>query len=184
MKILVLFLIFAAASSEACTVTTASGTKAPAAGSFCSGDLIFEDNFNTLDQSKWFHDITMAGGGNNEFQWYVNDRFNSYTTGGILHLRPTFTSDIFGEAFLTSGRVVIPPEECTDSSNQGCDRTGTNDYIIHPIRSALVKTSESFSFKFGTLEIRAKMPAGDWLWPALWMMPKYRVYGGWPMSGE
>lgn len=28
------------------------------------------------------------------------------------------------------------------------------------------------------------MPAGDWLWPALWMMPRHNVYGGWPMSGE
>lgn len=28
------------------------------------------------------------------------------------------------------------------------------------------------------------MPAGDWLWPALWMMPRFSVYGGWPRSGE
>lgn len=42
----------------------------------------------------------------------------------------------------------------------------------------------SFSFKYGTVEFRAKMPAGDWLWPALWLMPRYSVYGGWPTSGE
>ena len=28
------------------------------------------------------------------------------------------------------------------------------------------------------------MPGGDWLWPALWMLPKHSVYGGWPRSGE
>lgn len=25
---------------------------------------------------------------------------------------------------------------------------------------------------------------GDWLWPAIWMMPRNSVYGGWPRSGE
>ncbi|CRK99328.1 CLUMA_CG012566, isoform A [Clunio marinus] len=186
MKIFVVnLLLFFVNLSNACTptLTTVSGSKAPPAG-FCSGDLIFEENFDNLDQSKWRHEITMAGGGNFEFQWYVNDRFNSYTLGGNLHLKPTFTSDIFGEEFLTSGRVVIPPYECTEWYNNGCDRQGTPDNIINPIRSARIDTQNSFSFKFGTLEFRAKMPAGDWLWPALWMMPKESVYGGWPRSGE
>jgi hypothetical protein len=49
------------------SVTTVSGTHRP--GSVCSGNLIFEENFNSLDQSKWRHEVTMAGGGNYEFQW-------------------------------------------------------------------------------------------------------------------
>ena len=32
------------------------------------GELIFEDNFDTLDFDKWEHEITMSGGGNWEFQ--------------------------------------------------------------------------------------------------------------------
>lgn len=28
------------------------------------------------------------------------------------------------------------------------------------------------------------MPKGDWLWPAIWMMPRDNAYGGWPTSGE
>lgn len=28
------------------------------------------------------------------------------------------------------------------------------------------------------------MPKGDWLWPAIWMLPKNNAYGGWPASGE
>ena len=126
----------------------------------------------------------MAGGGNNEFQWYVNDRANSYTTNGTLHLKPTFMADLFGEEILSSGRVVIPDSECTDGSNNGCDRRGSTESIINPIRSARVDSSPSFAFKYGTLEVRAKMPRGDWIWPALWLMPRYSVYGGWPRSGE
>lgn len=28
-------------------------------------------------------------------------------------------------------------------------------------------TAESFSFKYGRMEVIAKLPAGDWLWPGL-----------------
>jgi hypothetical protein len=58
--------LFSVVSTCSPTVTTVSGSKAPS--SICSGQLIFEDNFDTLDQSKWRHEITMAGGGNWEFQ--------------------------------------------------------------------------------------------------------------------
>lgn len=94
------------------SVTTASGTLAPA--QICSGQLLFEDNFDTLNQTKWKHEISLWGGGNNEFQWYVNDRFNSFVIDGNLHLKPTFTADVFGEDFLQNGRVVIHPDECTN----------------------------------------------------------------------
>lgn len=34
------------------------------------------------------------------------------------------------------------------------------------------------------MEVRAKMPTGDWLWPAIWFLPKNNAYGTWPASGE
>lgn len=182
--ILSLALCLAVSYANACTITTASGTRAPGAGSFCAGQLIFEDNFSFFDQSVWRHESTLAGGGNWEFQWYVNDRFNSYTVGGILHMRPTYTRDTFSDDFLTSGTVRIPANECTDDRDWGCERTGSPTNIINPIRSARVTSLNSFNFRFGTLEIRAKMPAGDWIWPALWLMPRHSVYGPWPNSGE
>jgi beta-glucanase (GH16 family) len=39
-------------------------------------------------------------------------------------------------------------------------------------------------WKYGKIEISAKIPAGKGTWPALWMMPTYSEYGGWPRSGE
>lgn len=39
------------------------------------------------------------------------------------------------------------------------------------MRSARVRTAESFSFRYGRVEVRAKLPRGDWLWPAIWMLP-------------
>lgn len=28
------------------------------------------------------------------------------------------------------------------------------------------------------------MPKGDWIWPAIWLLPKHNYYGNWPASGE
>ncbi|XP_021965968.1 beta-glucanase [Folsomia candida] len=36
----------------------------------------------------------------------------------------------------------------------------------------------------GKFEIRARLPKGKHLWPAIWMMPARSEYGDWPRSGE
>jgi len=99
-------------------------------------------------------------------------------------LRPTDTADTYGEDFLFNGLVRIPAGECTDDRDWGCERQGNAENIINPIRSAKITTINSFYFKFGRLQIRAKLPAGDWIWPAIWLLPKWNVYGPWPNSGE
>lgn len=63
--IVVLFCLTAnSAHAQVCTpsVTTVSGTHAPS--TVCSGQLIFEDNFDFLDTSRWKHEVSLAGGGN------------------------------------------------------------------------------------------------------------------------
>lgn len=45
-------------------------------------------------------------------------------------------------------------------------RTSAED-IINPIQSARMRTLNSFSFTYGTVEVRAKMPRGDWIWPGM-----------------
>lgn len=37
---------------------------------------------------------------------------------------------------------------------------------------------------YGHIEVRAKIPTGRGLWPAIWMMPTESAYGDWPASGE
>ena len=36
--------------------------------------------------------------------------------------------------------------------------------------SARLSTKDSVSIAYGKVEVRAKLPRGDWLWPAIWMM--------------
>lgn len=45
------------------SVTTASGSHVTHKGPFCSGDLIFEDTFDTFDMRRWQHENTLTGGG-------------------------------------------------------------------------------------------------------------------------
>lgn len=47
-----------------------------------------------------------------------------------------------------------------------------------------VDSRNKFSIKYGKVEVRAKLSAGQGTWPAIWMMPQQSVYGGWPKSGE
>merc|ERR1719258_984332 len=49
-----------------------------------------------------------------------------------------------------------------------------------PIMSA--KLTSRDSFKYGRIEIVATLPRGDYLWPALWMLPTGG--GPWPTGGE
>jgi beta-glucanase (GH16 family) len=50
--------------------------------------------------------------------------------------------------------------------------SGAGGNILNPIMSARLRSVKSFAFKYGRLEIKAKMPKGDWIWPALWLLPK------------
>jgi beta-glucanase (GH16 family) len=149
---------------------------------------VFEDNFDYLDYTKWQHEITAGGGGNWEFQYYTNNRSNSYTKDGNLYIKPTLTVDKFTDDFLTTGMLDIwgnhPPNECTGNAWWGCQRVGNPDNIINPVQSARLRTSHSFYFRYGRVEARARMPKGDWIWPAIWLLPRFEEYGMWPTSGE
>lgn len=49
--------------------------------------LVMADEFDAADWSFWRHELTMGGGGNGEFQAYVNSRNNSFVRGGALHIK-------------------------------------------------------------------------------------------------
>ncbi len=50
--------------------------------------------------------------------------------------------------------------------------------------SARINTRDRFAFKYGRIEARMRLPAGQGLWPAFWMLSQDEVYGPWPQSGE
>jgi hypothetical protein len=49
------------------------------------------------------------------------------------------------------------------NSFYGCSRTSNGNNYINPVMSAKVTTVNSFAFKYGRVEVKAKLPKGNWL---------------------
>ncbi|KAI8476289.1 MAG: hypothetical protein J3K34DRAFT_365184 [Monoraphidium minutum] len=68
---------------------------------------------------------------------------------------------------------------CTNNNDNSCAWT-------RPFTSARVRTKLSAigNWRYGRIEVRAQLPRGDFLWPAIWMLPTDNVFGKWAASGE
>tara|TARA_Y100001933_G_C18993173_1_gene561424 strand:- start:394 stop:2052 length:1659 start_codon:yes stop_codon:yes gene_type:complete len=73
-------------------------------------------------------------------------------------------------ARVENGNLII---EARKESYQGSDYT-----------SARIVSKGLGDWKYGKIEVRAKIPTGKGMWPAIWMLPSENVYGTWPKSGE
>lgn len=121
-------------------------------------DLVWSDEFDGLvsnnqieaiNSTKWHHQTQLPIGGswyNNEVQHYTNRIENSFVENGNLNI-----SSIF------EGRI---------SDGQGfTDQGETKEYTSARLNS-------KFAFKYGRVDVSAKLPFGDGTWPAIWMLGK------------
>lgn len=152
--------------------------------------LIMEDNFETLNTSIWAREVELGGFGNGEFEWTTPYEENCYVKDGRLYLVPTMGQwpETEGAILnLTSmGICTADPERSGRKLKDSCFaiRNSTSGTYLPPIESARINTRDSFSIRYGRVEITAKLPVGDWIWPAMWMLPANNTYGLWPQSGE
>jgi beta-glucanase (GH16 family) len=58
------------------------------------------------------------------------------------------------------------------------------NYQSNAYTSARIKTQGLGEWKYGRVEVRAKIATGRGMWPAIWMLPTDAIYGNWPSSGE
>lgn len=129
------------------------------------------------------HAFTDNCSSNGEFQQTTNTDENVFVKNGLLHIKPTLQD----AALIANDHVIdLRGNGCTGANWQDCvtATNTTNGTIVNPVKSARINTRLSASIKFGRVEVVAKLPAGDWLWPAIWMLPKDNKYGDWPRSGE
>ncbi len=126
--------------------------------------LVWSDEFEgeQIDSSKWQHEVNCWGGGNNEQQCYVADAKNSFVRDGALHI------------------VALADSPQGSIGGPGGDQT----IVSLPYSSARLNTKETASFTYGRFEARIRLPQGQGLWPAFWMLPTDDIYGGWAASGE
>lgn len=130
-------------------------------------ELVWADEFEgtTLDRTKWTPEVSCWGGGNNERQCYTDRPENIRVEGGMLLLKAR------KERFAGPAR---PPEIA------GRD----NPTLVQSHTSGKVRTIGLHAWRYGRIEARARVPAGQGTWPAVWMMPQDNAYGSWPRSGE
>ncbi|MEY4239051.1 MAG: hypothetical protein RL339_1652, partial [Pseudomonadota bacterium] len=56
--------------------------------------------------------------------------------------------------------------------------------VTRDISSARLTTRGKAAWRYGKIEVRAKLPQGQGTWPAIWMLPEKDRYGAWAASGE
>ncbi|GLG92666.1 GNBP1 [Gryllus bimaculatus] len=148
------------------SVTTYNGRTA------CAGQLLLDENFNSLNLSLWKHRIQFSDDPHLDFATYVDNPENSFVKDGKLHIKATV---------LNEDELLVPTklEKCTWTRGgaEWCERNPKGWGILPPTRSAQLTTRDNFSYKFGRLEIRAKAAVGDWLMSQLLLEPQAEVYG-------
>lgn len=124
--------------------------------------LVWSQEFNTdgaYDRSVWEAERGFVR--NHEAQWYQED--NAYQKNGCL--------------------VIEGRRE--HKANPRYAETGRRDWRTErewiDYTSASLTTRKSFSFLYGRLEVRAKIPTGGGAWPAIWLLGKGMP---WPSCGE
>ncbi len=60
----------------------------------------------------------------------------------------------------------------------------TADYDGTTYTSSRIRSINQGDWTCGKMEASIKMPEGQGIWPAFWMLPTDNVYGTWPASGE
>lgn len=109
---------------------------------------------------------------------------NAFIRDGMLQIKATLQD----QKLIETNNVINLTRDgtCTSHLLSNCV-TGTNvtnGTIVNPVKSARLNTIKGATIRYGKVEVVAKMPQGDWLWPAIWMMPVNSTYGQWPLSGE
>ncbi|MDX1906246.1 MAG: family 16 glycosylhydrolase [Bacteroidia bacterium] len=118
--------------------------------------LAWQDEFNgtSLDLTSWTYEI---GDGCPNVCGWGNNELEYYTD------RPE-------NLYFTQGKMVI---EAIQESFGGKSYTSTR-----------IKTQGKKSFKYGRIDIRAILPEGQGIWPALWMLGDNINTVNWPACGE
>lgn len=124
--------------------------------------LTWSDDFggpdgSTPDPTKWVLETgagNPVGWGNNELESYTGRPENVKVEGGNL--------------------VITAIQE---------DYTGT-DGILRQYTSARIKTQQLMEQRYGRFEARIKIPEGQGIWPAFWMLGNNCAVNPWPACGE
>lgn len=151
------------AALVACAPRRAPDSSGTGATSTSGWTLAWQDEFDapagaTFDRAKWVADTGGSGWGNKERQSYTTRAENVAHDG--------------------AGHLVITALAEPDTSARRCWYGGCR------FTSARLKTKGLFDQAYGRFEARLRIPRGQGIWPAFWMLGRDIDAVGWPASGE
>ncbi len=120
--------------------------------------MVWSDEFDIAglpDSTRWGYDV---GDGCPNVCGWGNNELQYYTVKRSKNAR------------VENGVLIVEAHKET---------MGGRDYT-----SARLASKYKGDWTYGRIAVKAKLPAGLGVWPAVWMLPTDWKYGGWPASGE
>ncbi|WP_075343695.1 glycoside hydrolase family 16 protein [Tenacibaculum agarivorans] len=168
------------------------------------GYYIGNHNYEIFDRKTPNELVLRITDANNEFDWWFLITSEAPGTSSPY----VFNTLLWEDDFTTNG--TPDPTKWTYDIGTGVNGWGNNEVQYYTDRadnvvvdngnlvitakrenlsgsnftSARLKTEGLFDFKYGRVEVRAKLPAGAGTWPAIWMLGSNFSTVGWPFSGE
>ncbi|MDQ1294126.1 MAG: hypothetical protein QG608_2009 [Actinomycetota bacterium] len=136
--------------------------SSPGESNAAAASTVWADEFDgpagsAPDSKKWRSEVKGDGFGNNELQYYTGSTDNIALDG--------------------QGNLVITAKKGNPSGLQCWN--GPCQYT-----SGKLTTASTFTRTYGHFEARIKIPRGQGIWPAFWMLGNDIGSAGWPKSGE
>ncbi|XP_032289924.1 gram-negative bacteria-binding protein 1 [Drosophila virilis] len=162
--------------SLSCAEQSETVMSPPPSQPLCKGQLIFEEEFENLNESRWLHDVR-APLDSTDAEFVLYDG-KARVQGGQLIIEPRLWSSYRPDLHITNAHLDLS-DRCTGTHNRQkeCVLLTSGPLIMPPVVVPRLSTKESFGFKYGRVDIRARLPKGDWLIPLLLLEPLMESYG-------
>ena len=124
---------------------------------------------DTFDDLIWSDEFDVEGdvsSDNWKFETFAPDN-GSWWNGELQHY-----TDRLDNAYVSEGSLKIVAKK----------ESYTAQGVTHEYTSA--RLNSKFSFTYGRIDVRAKLPEGEGTWPAIWMLGSNHETVGWPACGE
>ncbi|XP_063893088.1 beta-1,3-glucan-binding protein [Helicoverpa armigera] len=166
---------FVGDKSDATTNNLSCGstkTKVKGQKRVCKNSLIFSEEFSQTsvsDLTQWDKLIQFVNEPDYPFNMYMSDKTISLEDGSLV-IKPILTESILPTLF----KPLYLSDRCTSKIKSDCKR---EFQMLPPVITGKITTNRTFSFMYGKIEVRAKLPLGQMIVPEIQLEPTDNVYG-------
>lgn len=154
--------------SDVLNITEAEGTDATVESKEPENTQVADEDVPQYDGYELLWHDEFNGTEMDESIWSYDPHEPGWTNAELQEYT-TSTDNVF----VRDGKLVLKAIKSQTANGR--------DYYT----SGKVKTRDKEDFMYGKVVVSAKIPKGQGLWPAIWMMPSWEsTYGNWPKCGE